>query len=87
MFDTLSLTINIGMLGYFMFSLFTDGLVSFANNYIFIGYLIFTILTLPNLLSRVILKSKLFGLTSALLFLYFPIQFLPKRNLTIWRYI
>ncbi len=76
MFDAMSLTINIGILGYFMFSLFTDGLQSFANNYIFIGYLIFTTLTLPNLLSRVIFKSRLFGFVSALSFLYFPIQFL-----------
>ena len=76
MFDAISLTINIGMLGYFTFSLFTDGLQSFANNYIFIGYLIFTTLTLPNFLSRVIFKSRLFGLTSAFSYLYFPIQFL-----------
>lgn len=76
MFDAISLTINIGMLGYFMFSLFTDGLQSFANNYIFIGYLIFTTLTLPNFLARVIFKARLFGLVSALSFLYFPIQFL-----------
>ncbi len=70
------------MLGYFMFSLFTDGLQSFANNYIFIGYLIFTTLTLPNLLSRVIFKSRLFGLVSALSFLYFPIQFLLQVVIT-----
>ena len=76
MFDAISLTINIGMLGYFMFSLFTDGLQSFANNYVFIGYLIFTTLTLPNFLARVIFKSRLFGFVSALSFLYFPIQFL-----------
>ncbi len=76
MFDAISLTINIGALAYFMFSLFTDGLQSFADNYIFIGYLIFTTLTLPNLLSRVIFKSKLFGFVSALSFLYFPLQFL-----------
>jgi hypothetical protein len=82
MFDTISLTINIGMLGYFIFSLFTDGLQSFANNYIFIGYLIFTTLTLPNLLSRVIFKSRLFGLISALSFLYFPIQFLLQVVIT-----
>lgn len=82
MFDTISLTINIGMLGYFIFSLFTDGLQSFASNYIFIGYLIFTTLTLPNLLSRVIFKSRLFGLISALSFLYFPIQFLLQVVIT-----
>ncbi len=82
MFDTISLTTNIGMLGYFIFSLFTDGLQSFANNYIFIGYLIFTTLTLPNLLSRVIFKSRLFGLISALSFLYFPIQFLLQVVIT-----
>jgi len=76
MFDAISLTINISALAYFMFSLFTDGLQSFANNYVFIGYLIFTTLTLPNLLSRVIFKSKLFGFVSAISFLYFPIQFL-----------
>lgn len=76
MFDTISLTINIGILGYFMFSLFTDGLQSFANNYVFIGYLIFATLTLPNFLSRVIFKSRLFGFVSALSFLYFPVQFL-----------
>jgi hypothetical protein len=76
MFDAISLTINISALAYFMFSLFTDGLQSFANNYVFIGYLIFTTLTLPNLLSRVIFKSRLFGFVSAMSFLYFPIQFL-----------
>jgi hypothetical protein len=76
MFDAISLTINIGMLGYFMFSLFTGGLESFANNYVFIGYLIFTTLTLPNFLARVIFKSRIFGFVSALSFLYFPIQFL-----------
>ncbi len=70
------------MLGYFIFSLFTDGLQSFASNYIFIGYLIFTTLTLPNLLSRVIFKSRLFGLISALSFLYFPIQFLLQVVIT-----
>jgi hypothetical protein len=76
MFDVISITINIGFLGYFIFSLFTNGLQSFGDNYMFIGYLIFTVLTLPNLLSKVIFKSKLFGLTSALLFLYYPAQLL-----------
>ena len=76
MFDVLSITINIGIIGYFIFSIFTGGLQSFNNNYIFIGYLIFTIFTLPNLLSKVVFKSKLYGVSSALLFIYYPIQFL-----------
>jgi hypothetical protein len=76
MFDLIGITINIGVIGYLIFSIFTGGLQSFSNNYIFIGYLIFSILTLPNLLSRVIFKSRLFGMSSALLFVYYPIQFL-----------
>lgn len=76
MFDVIGITINIGIIGYLIFSIFTGGLQSFSNNYVFIGYLIFSILTLPNLLSRVIFKSRLFGISSALLFIYYPIQFL-----------
>ena len=76
MFDVIGITINIGVIGYLIFSIFTGGLQSFSNNYIFIGYLIFSILTLPNLLSRVIFKSRLFGISSAILFIYYPIQFL-----------
>lgn len=66
---------NIGVLGYLIFSIFTGGLESFSENYVFIGYVIFSTLTLPNLLSKVIFKSKLFGLSSSLLFAYFPVQF------------
>ncbi len=76
MFDAISLTVNIGVIGYLIYSLFSGGLPSLGTNYIFIGHSIFTILTLPNLLSKVIFKSRLFGTTSALLFTYYPILFL-----------
>lgn len=76
MFDLISLTINIGVIGYLIFSIFTKGLPSLGTNYVFISYAVFSILTLPNLLSRVIFKSRLFGITSAFLFLYYPILFL-----------
>jgi len=76
MFDAISLTVNIGVIGYLIYSIFSGGLPSLGTNYIFIGYLIFTILTLPNLLSKVIFKSRLFGITSALLFIYCPVLFL-----------
>jgi hypothetical protein len=76
MFDAISLITNIAVIGYLIYSITTGGLHSFSTNYIFIGYLIFTTLTLPNLLSKVIFKSRLFGVSSALLFIYFPIQFL-----------
>jgi hypothetical protein len=75
MFDTASIIINIGILGYLIFSIFTGGLETFSDNYIFIAYVIFSTLTLPSLLSKTIFKSKLFGYLSALLFTYFPIQF------------
>lgn len=67
---------NIGVIGYLIFSIFSRGLPSLGDNYIFIGYLVFTTLTFPNLLSKVIFKSRVFGVSSALLFIYFPIQFL-----------
>jgi hypothetical protein len=76
MFDAISLTVNIGVIGYLIYSIFSGGLPSLGTNYIFIGYLTFTILTLPNLLSKVIFKSRLFGITSALLFIYYPVLFL-----------
>jgi len=76
MFDLISLTINIGVIGYLIFSIFTEGLPSLGTNYVFISCVVFSILTLPNLLSRVIFKSRLFGITSAFLFLYYPILFL-----------
>jgi hypothetical protein len=76
MFDAISLTVNIGVIGYLIYSLFSGGLPSLGTDYIFIGYLIFIILTLPNLLSKVIFKSRLFGITSALLFIYYPVLFL-----------
>ena len=75
MFDILAITINIGIISYFIFSIFTGGLQSFSDNYIFIGYLIFTTLTLPNLISKVIFKSRITGVTTALSFLFFPLQF------------
>jgi hypothetical protein len=75
MFDVIGIIINIGILAYLIFSIFTGGLHSFGDNYIFIGYLIFTIFTLPHLLSKVIFKSRLYGVTSAFLFLYYPVQF------------
>ncbi|MHC1716951.1 MAG: hypothetical protein AB9915_03670 [Candidatus Dojkabacteria bacterium] len=75
MFDILAITTNIGVISYFIFSLFTGGLESFNNNYLFIGYIIFATLTLPNLISKVIFRSKIVGLTTALCFLYFPLQF------------
>lgn len=77
MFDIVALTINTGVISYLIFTLLTGGgLNSFGENYIFIGYLIFATLTLPNLISKVILKSKIVSLTSALCFLYFPLQFI-----------
>lgn len=75
MFDAISLTINIGTIGYLIYSIFSNGLPSLGTNYVFIAYLIFTTLTLPNLLSRVVFKSRLFGVSSAILFIYFPILF------------
>lgn len=73
MFDTIALTMNIGVISYLIYSIFTGGLPGLGTDYIFIGYVIFTVLTLPNLLSKVVLKSKLFGVSPALLFLYYPV--------------
>lgn len=75
MFDILAITINIGAISYFIFSLISGGFESFSNNYIFIGYIIFSTFTLPNLISKVIFRSRIVGFTSALCFLYFPILF------------
>jgi hypothetical protein len=76
MFDILAITINIGAISYFIFSLITEGFNSFGNNYIFIGYIIFTTLTLPNLISKVIFRSRIVGITSAFCYLYYPAIFL-----------
>lgn len=75
MFDILAITINIGAIAYFIFSTITEGLSSFADNYVFIAYLIIATLTLPNLISKVIFNSKIVGVTTALSFLYYPIQY------------
>lgn len=76
MFDAIALIMNIGVITYLIYSIFTGGLSSLGSNYIFLGYLIFTTLTLPNLLSKVLLKSRVFGVSSALLFIYYPILIL-----------
>ncbi len=75
MFDILAITTNISVIGYLIYNLLVNGLSSFNDNYIFIGYIIFTTLTLPNLISKVIFKSKIVGLATTLCFLYFPLQF------------
>jgi hypothetical protein len=76
MFDIVAIVLNLGFIIFFLFSLFTSGVSYFNESYIFIGYLIFTTLTLPNLISKVVFKAKIAGYTTALCFIYFPIQFL-----------
>jgi hypothetical protein len=74
MFDLIAIITNLGLIIYLIINAFTNGISTFSTNYIFIGYLIFTIFTLPNLLSSVIFKAKIVGLSTALCFLYYPIQ-------------
>jgi len=76
MFDLIAIITNLGLIIYLLVNALTKGIGTFSTNYVFIGYLIFTILTLPNLLSSVIFKAKMIGLSSALCFIYYPIQFL-----------
>lgn len=76
MFDAISIIGNIGVIVYLLFKLFTGGLSSFFDDYIFIGYAVFTTLTLPGLISKVLLNSKFVSFKTAISFLYFPVQFL-----------
>lgn len=76
MFDVLAIIGNLGVVIYLLFTLFTGGLDSFSSNYIFIGYLIFTTFTIPFLISKNIFKDRFVSFTTALSFLYFPLQFL-----------
>ena len=76
MFDVIAILSNLGIIIYLILTLFTGGLESFSSNYIFIGYLVFTIFTLPYLISKVLFKARLVSLTTVLTFFYFPIQFL-----------
>lgn len=74
MFDSIAIITNIGVIGYLIFTLFKGGPTAFSSDYIFIGYLVITILTLPMLISKVIFKSRVVGLLSALSYLIYPLQ-------------
>lgn len=76
MFDVISIIGNIIVIIYLLITLFTGGLDSLSSNYIFIGYLVFTTLTIPLLISKTLFKQRFVSFTTALLYLYFPAQFL-----------
>lgn len=76
MYDILAISTNIGVIGYLIYLLITGGLGSFSTDYVFIGYTIFTLLTLPNLISKVIFRSKIVSLTSIFCFLYYPLLYI-----------
>ena len=76
MYDILAITTNIGVIGYLIYLLLTGGLSSFNTSYVFIAYTIFTVLTLPNLIAKVIFKAKIVSLASLFSFLYYPILYL-----------
>jgi len=76
MFDSIAILTNIGVILYLIITLFKGGPSNFTSDYIFIGYLVFTILTLPMLISKVVFKSRVVGLVSALSYLIYPLQFL-----------
>jgi hypothetical protein len=76
MFDVISIVGNIVVIIYLLITLFTGGLDSLSYNYIFIGYLVFTTLTIPLLISKTLFKQRFVSFTTALLYLYFPVQFL-----------
>lgn len=70
MYDILAITTNIGVIGYLIYLLLTGGLSSFNTSYVFIAYTIFTVLTLPNLIAKVIFKARIVSLASIFSFLY-----------------
>lgn len=76
MFDAVAIIANLGVIIYLIFSLFIGGLDSFSSNYIFIGYVVVTTLTLPFLISKNIFRQRLVSFTTAFAFVYFPLQFL-----------
>lgn len=76
MYDILAITTNIGVIGYLIYLLLTGGLGSFSTDYVFIAYTIFTVLTLPNLIAKVIFKARIVSLASIFSFLYYPILYL-----------
>ncbi len=75
MYDILAITTNICVIGYLIYLLLTGGLSSFSTDYVFIAYTIFTVLTLPNLIAKVIFKARIVSLTSLFSFLYYPILY------------
>lgn len=76
MFDSIAIITNIGVIIYLIIALFKGGPVAFTSDYVFIGYLIVTTLTLPMLISKVVFKSPVVGLFTALCYLIFPLEIL-----------
>lgn len=76
MFDSIAIITNIGVIIYLILTLFKGGPSVFNSDYVFIGYLIVCILTLPMLISKVVFKSRIVGLLSALCYLIYPLQIL-----------
>ena len=77
------LLLNIAIIAYLSFVSLTSGIDALYENRLFLGYLICATLTLPFFISRVIFKSALAGLTAALCFLYFPLEFLLLHAITM----
>ena len=70
------LFINACLIVYIVTIAATKGFDALGSNYIFLGYLIFSTLTLPFFISKTIFGKKFAGITTALSFLYFPLQVL-----------